>query len=69
MRKITRLMKVVKVVTNNDVELRLPGGFSNENLVKRLEEVGADGIKSLDITVKKLYMSEEDFIKYAQEDK
>lgn len=69
MRKITRLMKVVKVVTNNDVELLLPGGFSNENLVKRLEEVGADGIKSLDITVKKLYMSEEDFIKYAKEDK
>lgn len=69
MRKITRLMKVVKVVTNNDVELLLPGGFSNENLVKRLEEVRADGIKSLDITVKKLYMSEEDFIKYAKEDK
>ncbi len=69
MRKITRLMKVVKVVTNNDVELLLPGGFSNENLLRRLEEVGANGIKSLDMTVKKLSMSEEDFIKYAKEDK
>lgn len=69
MRKITRLMKVVKVVTNNDVELLLPGGFSNENLLKRLEEVGATSIKSLDMTVKKLYMSEVDFIKYAKEDK
>lgn len=69
MRKITRLMKVVTVVTNNDVELLLPGGFSNENLLKRLEEVGASGIKSLDMTVKKLYMSEEEFIKHAKEDK
>lgn len=69
MRKITRLMNVVKVVTNNDVELLLPGGFSNENLLKRLEEVGATSIKSLDMTVKKLYMSEVDFIKYAKEGK